>query len=36
VCSSDLVSAMAQDRALSKEEIDQLYAILKEAEAGQR
>lgn len=31
-----MVSAMAQDRALSKEEIDQLYAILKEAEAGQR
>lgn len=31
-----MVSAMAQDRALSKEEIDQLYAILKEAEEGQR
>jgi len=31
-----MVSAMAQDRALSKEEIDQLYAILKQAEEGQR
>lgn len=31
-----MVSAMAQDRALSKEEIQELYAILKEAEEGQK
>lgn len=31
-----MVSAMAQDKALTREEIDQLYAILKEAEEGQR
>jgi len=31
-----MVSAMAQDRALSKAEIDELYAILKQAEEGQK
>lgn len=31
-----MVSAMAQDQALSKEEIEELYAILKQAEEGQR
>ena len=30
-----MVSAMARDKALSRDEIDQLYAILKEAEEGQ-
>ena len=30
-----MVSAMARDKALSRAEIDQLYAILKEAEEGQ-
>ena len=29
-----MVSAMAQDKALSREEIDQLYEILKQAEAN--
>lgn len=29
-----MVSAMAQDKALTREEIDQLYAILKQAEEG--
>ena len=30
-----MVSAMAQDQALSKEEIDELYEILRKAEEGQ-
>ncbi len=30
-----MVSAMAQDQALSKEEIDELYEILRRAEEGQ-
>ena len=30
-----MVSAMAQDQALSKEEIDELYEILREAEEGE-
>ena len=30
-----MVSAMAQDKALSREEIDELYSILKQAEEGQ-
>ncbi|RKI69745.1 BlaI/MecI/CopY family transcriptional regulator [bacterium 1xD42-67] len=30
-----MVSAMAQDKALSKEEIDELYEILRRAEEGQ-
>ncbi len=30
-----MVSAMAQDKALSKEEIDELYEILRKAEEGQ-
>ena len=30
-----MVSAMAQDKALSKEEIDQLYEILRKAEEGE-
>lgn len=29
-----MVSAMAQDKALSREEIDQLYEILRQAEEG--
>ena len=31
-----MVSAMAQDQALSKEEIDELYEILRRAEEGDR
>ena len=31
-----MVSAMAQDQALTKEEIQELYAILKEAEEGRK
>ena len=31
-----MVSALAQDKALSKEEIQELYAILKQAEEGQK
>ena len=30
------VSAMAQDKALTRSEIDELYAILKQAEEGQK
>ncbi len=30
-----MVSALAQDKALSKEEIDELYEILRKAEEGQ-
>ena len=31
-----MVSAMAQDKGLTREEIDQLYEILKQAEEGER
>lgn len=31
-----MVSAMAEDNALTREEIDQLYAILKQAEEGSK
>ena len=31
-----MVSALAQDKALSKEEIDKLYEILRKAEEGER
>ena len=31
-----MVSAMAQDKALTRSEIDELYAILKQAEEGQK
>lgn len=31
-----MVSAMAQDKALTREEIDQLYDILRQAEEGER